>query len=88
MYFVTQAIFAYIPRIYPRYAASIFALNSFVRSALAFAAVMFARPMFEGLGVAGGVSLLGGLTVVCCGLMVGLWWWGKWLRSRSRFAMD
>lgn len=73
MYFVTQAIFAYIPRNYPRYAASVFALNGFIRSALAFAAVMSVRPMYETMGLDGGVSFLAGLTVICCVLLADLW---------------
>ncbi|EXJ77123.1 hypothetical protein A1O3_10281 [Capronia epimyces CBS 606.96] len=86
-YFITNSVFLYIPNIYPRYAASIFAANSVSRSALAFAAVLVGRPLFEGLGVNGGVSLLAGLTVICAGLITGLYWsWGKKLRARSRFA--
>lgn len=88
MYFVTQSIFAYIPLIYPRYAASILAASSFVRSLFAFAAILFARPLFTSLGVDGGVSLLGGLTVVCAVGLAFLWRYGKWLRGRSSFAVD
>jgi MFS transporter, DHA1 family, multidrug resistance protein len=87
-YFVTQSIFAYIPSIYPRYAASIFAANSFSRSAIAFAAILFARPLFRAIGVAAGVSLLGGLMVICALGMLILWRYGKALRQRSRFAVD
>ncbi|KAF1841616.1 MFS general substrate transporter [Cucurbitaria berberidis CBS 394.84] len=86
-YFIVQSIFLYIPNIYPRYAASIFAANCLARASLAFAAVLFARPMFERLGVAGGVSLLAGLTAVCTVGMVALFWFGKRLRERSRFAV-
>jgi DHA1 family multidrug resistance protein-like MFS transporter len=88
MYFVTQSIFAYIPMIYPRYAASILAARSFVRSLVAFAAILFAEPMFTALGVSGGVSLLGGLTVGCAAGLGFLWKFGKQLRARSSFAVD
>lgn len=88
MYFVTQSIFSYIPMIYPRYAASILAASSFARSAFAFAAILFAEPMFDTLGVDGGVSLLAGLTVLCVVGLVLLWKFGKRLRERSRFAID
>lgn len=88
MYFVTQSIFAYIPLIYPPYAASIFAASSFARSAVAFAAILVAEPMFKGIGVNGGVSLLGGLTILCALGMAFLWKFGKALRERSRFAID
>ena len=72
--------------IYPRYAASIFAANSLARSLFAFVAILVARPMFEALGISGGVSLLGGLMGLC---VLGMWLLykhGKDLRSRSRFA--
>lgn len=76
----------YLPLSYPRYAASLFAANDFFRSAWAAGAVMYARPLFDRLGIAGGVSLLGGLS---CGGVVGvstLYVYGARLRSRSRFA--
>ena len=47
---------------YPQYAASLFAGNDLCRSAFAFAAILFARPMFINLGIGRGVSLLGGLS--------------------------
>jgi DHA1 family multidrug resistance protein-like MFS transporter len=87
IYAIAQAIFSYIPNIYPRYAASIFAANSLARSALAFAAILFAKPMFDAIGVDGGVSLLGGLMVLCVVGIVGLWKFGLLLRKRSKFAV-
>lgn len=74
--------------IYPRYAASILAASSFVRSLVAFAAILFAEPLFTALGVDGGVSLLGGLTVGCAIGLAFLWKYGKKLRERSSFALD
>lgn len=88
MYFVTQSIFAYIPMIYPRYAASILAASSFARSLIAFAAILLAEPLFTALGIGGGVSLLGGLMVLCAVGLAFLWRFGKWLRERSKFAVD
>jgi DHA1 family multidrug resistance protein-like MFS transporter len=85
-YFIAQSVLLYIPNIYPRYAASIFSANSLSRSLFAVAAILFSRPMFEGIGIDGGVSLLAGCMVVCSLLMVALWKWGKILRDRSRFA--
>ncbi|KAH7079142.1 multidrug resistance protein-like protein [Paraphoma chrysanthemicola] len=87
MYFIVQSIFLYLPNIYPKYAASIFAANSLARSLLAVASVLFSRPMFQGIGIDGGVSLLAGCMVICSLLMGGLWKWGKLLRERSRFAV-
>ncbi|RMY09012.1 hypothetical protein D0868_04479 [Hortaea werneckii] len=79
-------IFMYLPLSYPRYAASLFAANDFFRSAWAAGAVLYARPLFEGLGIDRGVSLLGGLS---CGEVLGvfaLYVYGARLRSRSKFA--
>ncbi|KAF2143070.1 uncharacterized protein K452DRAFT_225726 [Aplosporella prunicola CBS 121167] len=86
VFLVIQCIFLYLPLSYPQYAASLFAGNDFARSTLAAGAVHFATPMFDGLGVDGGVSLLAGLTLVCCVGVWALWWWGPQLRARSRFA--
>ena len=64
VYIISQCLFVYIPMSYPQYAASLFAGNDFCRSAFAFAAILFARPMFLSLGIGKGVSLLAGLSVL------------------------
>jgi DHA1 family multidrug resistance protein-like MFS transporter len=87
IYFIAQSVLLYIPNIYPRYAASIFSANSLSRSAFAFAAILFARPMFEGIGIDGGVSLLAGCMVLCSVGIFALFRFGKTLRERSRFAV-
>ncbi|CAG8098256.1 unnamed protein product [Penicillium olsonii] len=51
-----QCVFMYLPLAYPQYAASLFAGNDFVRSAMAGGAVLFGRPLFANLGVGKGVS--------------------------------
>ncbi|KAI8623887.1 major facilitator superfamily transporter [Xylariaceae sp. FL1651] len=87
VFVVFQCIFVYVPTSYPKYAASLFAGNDFFRSALAFAAVLFAPPLFKDLGVARGNSLLGGLSVVG---ILGIWTlyiFGARLRSMSKFAI-
>ena len=63
-FILVQCLFVYIPMSYPQYAASLFAGNDLCRSAFAFAAILFARPMFLNLGIGKGVSLLGGLGVM------------------------
>jgi DHA1 family multidrug resistance protein-like MFS transporter len=88
VFVVMQCIFVYIPMSYPMYAASLFAANDFFRSALACGSVLFAHPLFGNLGVARGVSLLGGLSVIG---IVGIWllyFYGARLRSMSRFAVS
>ncbi|KAL5339394.1 major facilitator superfamily domain-containing protein [Aspergillus crustosus] len=83
---VIVCMLQYLAFTYPRYAASLFAANDFARSMLAAGAIMFARPMFLGMGVGGGISLLAGVDLCCCVLLGGLWWWGGRLRGGSRFA--
>ncbi|EFZ04067.1 Major facilitator superfamily transporter [Metarhizium robertsii ARSEF 23] len=83
---VMQCIFVYVPLSYPQYAASLFAANDFFRSAMACGSVLFAHPLFGNLGVARGVSLLGGLSVIG---IVGIWllyFYGARLRALSKFA--
>ncbi|KAI9814886.1 MAG: hypothetical protein M1832_005614 [Thelocarpon impressellum] len=87
VYVLLQCVFVYVPLSYPRYAASLFAANDLFRSAFAFAAVLYARPMFVNLGIGRGVSLLGGLSVFG---VVGVWllyFYGASLRARSKFAV-
>ncbi|KAJ5588996.1 hypothetical protein N7537_011674 [Penicillium hordei] len=88
VFIVMQCIFIYIPLTYPRYAASLFAANDFFRSALACGSVLFAHPLFGNLGVARGVSLLGGLSVIG---IIGIWllyFYGSRLRALSKFAIS
>ena len=53
---------------------------------MAAGAILFSRPLFVNLGVSGGVSLLGGLTIVCAFLLFLLYKFGAKLRAKSRFA--
>ncbi|EON66619.1 hypothetical protein W97_05865 [Coniosporium apollinis CBS 100218] len=86
VFLVLQCIFLYLPLTYPQYAASLFAGNDFTRSVLAAAAIHFSTPLFGDLGVGPGVSLLAAFTVVCVGGVYLLYFYGDWLRARSRFA--
>jgi DHA1 family multidrug resistance protein-like MFS transporter len=83
---LVNCIFVYLPISYPRYAASIFAANGFLRSAMACGAIHFAQPLFHNLGVGNGCAILGSVAAACAIAFVGLWWWGPTLRARSRFA--
>lgn len=84
---VFQCITVYIPSSYPPYAASLFAGNDFFRAGFAAAAVMFAGPMFAKLGIARGVSLLGGLSVMGILGMFVMYRFGAFMRSKSKFAI-
>lgn len=55
---------------------------------MAAGAILFSRPLFVNLGVGPGVSLLGGLTIVCAFLLFLLHKYGAVLRARSRFAAE
>ncbi|KAK5685758.1 hypothetical protein LTR17_026957 [Elasticomyces elasticus] len=85
-FLVLQSIFVYLPLSYPEYAASLFAGNDLVRSSMACGSVLFARPLFLNLGIAEGVMLLGGLSIVgIIGTGV-IYRYGAQLRARSKFA--
>ncbi|KAL1866237.1 hypothetical protein VTK73DRAFT_4852 [Phialemonium thermophilum] len=86
VFIITQCMFIYLPYTYPKYSGSLFAANGFARSLLAGGAILFARPMFQGLGVSGGVSLLAGFSVLCIFGIYGIYFFGHVLRRRSRFA--
>ncbi|KAL2829524.1 major facilitator superfamily domain-containing protein [Aspergillus cavernicola] len=85
-YLILNVLFTYLPNIYPKYAASLFAANNAARSTLATASIVFGRPMFLALGVAGGVSFLAGVSCLCTVAFYGLYFYGPSLRSRSRFV--
>jgi MFS transporter, DHA1 family, multidrug resistance protein len=87
VFIVMQCIFVYIPLSYTQYAASLFAANDFFRSALACASILYAYPLFGNLGVARGVTLLGGLSTIG---IIGIWvlyFYGARLRAMSKFAI-
>ncbi|KAF2446534.1 benomyl/methotrexate resistance protein [Karstenula rhodostoma CBS 690.94] len=86
IFLIIQCIFLYLPLVYPQYAASLFAGNDFMRSALATGAIHFSSPMFRNLGIGKGISLLAGLTVGCSAGVYVLFFFGAKLRARSRFA--
>ncbi|KAK3067024.1 hypothetical protein LTR53_016339 [Teratosphaeriaceae sp. CCFEE 6253] len=85
-FLVLQSIFVYLPLSYPEYAASLFAGNDLVRSSVACGSVLFARPLFLNLGIAEGVTLLGGLSIVGIVGTGAIYHYGAQLRARSKFA--
>jgi DHA1 family multidrug resistance protein-like MFS transporter len=86
IFLILQCIFLYLPLVYPQYTASLFAGNDFARSAMAAGAIHYSYPLFHNLGVAKGVTLLGGLTIGCSAGVYALFFFGEKLRSKSRFA--
>jgi DHA1 family multidrug resistance protein-like MFS transporter len=87
-FLILQSIFVYVPLSYPKYAASLFAGNDLVRSSLACGSILYARPLFINLGVAEGVSLLAGISVLGIFGMVAIYLTGAKLRARSKFAQS
>lgn len=83
---VFQSIVSYIPLTYPKYVASLFAANDFVRSSLAAGFVQFSRQMYLNLGIDKGVTLVAGLSLVGILGHVGLYYYGAALRARSKFT--
>ncbi|KAE8374213.1 major facilitator superfamily domain-containing protein [Aspergillus bertholletiae] len=81
-----QSMFAYMSVSYGRYAGSLFAMNDFARSVLAFASILWSSPLYINLGIDKGASLIGALTVVCVFGIFILFLFGATLRKRSRFA--
>ncbi|KAI2621204.1 MFS general substrate transporter [Hypoxylon sp. NC1633] len=83
-----QCMNFYISRCYPKYSASLFAANTFARSSFAAGSILLSTPMYKAMSVGGGVSLLGGLAVLCSAGMIYLYHYGDKLRIRSRFAQS
>ncbi|KAI5247558.1 MFS general substrate transporter [Aureobasidium subglaciale] len=71
MFVVLQCLANYLILVHPEDAASLFAGNDFMRATTAATAIVASHPMYDGLGVAWGVSLLAGLTCICS---LGLFW--------------
>ncbi|KAK4058221.1 hypothetical protein OIO90_000960 [Microbotryomycetes sp. JL221] len=81
-----QCIVMYLVTGYPLYAASILAGNAFLRSELAGSFPLFGHTFYKTLGVGGGCSLLGGLSILMIVPLYGLYKYGDRLRARSKWA--
>lgn len=83
---IFNPIFCYLARAYPRYAASVLAGNDFMRSSFGAGFPLFAAAMFHHLGVSWACTLLGCLTCLFVPFPFVLYWRGKQLHLRSKFA--
>lgn len=81
-----SGVLNYLGDAYPADFASISAGNDFFRSCFGAAFPLFARQMFNTLGLNWGNSLLGFLTVVFIPIVTFLWLKGDRLRARSKRA--
>jgi DHA1 family multidrug resistance protein-like MFS transporter len=76
----------YIIDAYLMFAASAMAANTFMRSLVASAFPLFARYMYDGIGINYGNTLLGAVAVVLVPLPFVFYFMGKKIRARSTFA--
>ncbi|KAJ5766026.1 uncharacterized protein N7511_003642 [Penicillium nucicola] len=77
----------YIIDVYPMYANSAIAANSFFRSWLGAGFPIFALPMFKNLGVPWAMTLLGCLTAALFPVPVAFFIYGPKIRSCSKFSV-
>lgn len=84
-----QCTQTYIVDTYSTYAASAVASVTVLRSLAGFGFPLFARPMYNALGLGWGNSLLG-FIAIAFGIPAPfvLWKYGEALRSKSRFARE
>lgn len=78
----------YIVDVYLSAANSAHAANAFARAAFAAAFPLFGTYLFEGLGVQWATSLLGFLCVALLPAPFVFYFYGKKIRSWSKFAVD
>ncbi|OJJ45975.1 hypothetical protein ASPZODRAFT_152227 [Penicilliopsis zonata CBS 506.65] len=83
---IFNCIFCYQTHAYPKYAASVLAGNDLLRSSFGAGFPLFATAMFHELGVGWACTLLGCVTCLFVPYPFILYWRGKQLRLRSKYA--
>ncbi|KIW43125.1 uncharacterized protein PV06_04265 [Exophiala oligosperma] len=83
---IFQQCINYLVDVYGLYAASATAANTFLRSLMAFALPLVARPMFNGIGVGPGMSILGAVAALMLPVPFLLMKFSLRLRKKSKFA--
>ncbi|KAJ5096651.1 MFS general substrate transporter [Penicillium angulare] len=83
---IFNAFINYIIDSYLIYAASAVAANTIVRSACAAASPLFTQYMFDGLGIGGAGSLIGGIGLLLMPMPFIFYKYGIEIRARSKFA--
>ncbi|KAI2870257.1 hypothetical protein CBS76997_5599 [Aspergillus niger] len=86
IYCIFLQCFNYLIDSYLQFAASVFAANTILRSAVGACFPLFARQMFVNLGVQWAGTLLGCLAAIMIPIPVGFIMFGPALRRRSKFA--
>ncbi|RMZ81739.1 hypothetical protein DV738_g2124, partial [Chaetothyriales sp. CBS 135597] len=79
-------LFNYIIDSYIMFSASAIAANTFLRSAMAAGFPLFARQMFNNLGIEWASTLLGCLALICVPIPICFLLFGKKLREKSKFG--
>ncbi|KAI1322376.1 major facilitator superfamily domain-containing protein [Xylariaceae sp. FL0255] len=81
-----NSVYTYIGIVYARYAASVFAGAALFRASLGGAFPLFARSLFDNLGVGPGNSLLGGIAVLFIPIPFIFYRYGERIRDWSKRA--
>lgn len=81
-----SGVFTFLVDVYPLYAASALAANSFVRSSFAAGFPLFSAALYDRLGYQWASTLLAFLTVLMAPFPVLFFVYGKRIRGNSRFA--
>ncbi|KAJ5342378.1 hypothetical protein N7541_011502 [Penicillium brevicompactum] len=86
IYVIFLQCFNYLIDSYLTFAASVFAANTIIRSAVGAAFPLFSKQMFVNLGVQWAGTLLGCLALIMVPIPLAFIKWGPSLRKRSKFA--
>lgn len=76
----------YLVDAYLMFAASAIAGNTFLRSLCGAGFPLFARQMFDGMGIQWAGTLLGCVALLLVPIPFAFWRWGAQIRSRSAYA--
>lgn len=87
VYIILQYLSVYLPRIYPRYAASLFAANDLCRSVAAAGLIHAGIRLHGRLGIKKGIAVLGVISVLGVPGMWFIYRQGPMLRAKSRFVV-
>ncbi|KAJ5391921.1 hypothetical protein N7509_007411 [Penicillium cosmopolitanum] len=86
IYVIFLQCFNYLIDSYLMFAASVFAANTIMRSAVGAAFPLFSKQMFQNLGVQWAGTLLGCLALIMVPIPLAFIKWGPALRKKSKFA--
>lgn len=88
VFLLFQSVLVYLSFTYPEHAASVLSANDLIRSLIASVFPLFARPMFDLLGLGKSYTLLAGLSLALLVPLFGLYRYGYVLRRISKYAQN